>query len=279
MVPSSRQNDSAERSPLTPSSRAVRSITDFSCAFGPAARLGEESLGVADRALAAAKKGFAAWSQVSAYDRYKTMRKAADIIRGRADARLTGDGRAEPAGERVAARQFHDPHAALPLVLWEALAGRRLFLGESDYETVKKVQPEAKVQKAGAALLKDVYEDGGLRPMSDLDILVPRQLGAAAYELAREALGYVPSVTKDVQEKMSDEDRQLAALIRPGHSVVLELHTNIVESHSPLRSDIQPFWDRAVPRAFGGAAASVLALEHHLAFLCNNIQKDRRFYI
>ena len=38
-----------------------------------------------DRALVAAKKGFAAWSQVSAYDRYKTMRKAADIIRGRAD--------------------------------------------------------------------------------------------------------------------------------------------------------------------------------------------------
>jgi serine/threonine-protein kinase len=29
---------------------------------------------------------------------------------------------------------------AVGIVLWEALAGRRLFLGESDYETVKKVQ-------------------------------------------------------------------------------------------------------------------------------------------
>ncbi len=38
-----------------------------------------------DRALAAADKGFQTWKRVSAYDRYKTLRKAADIIRSRAD--------------------------------------------------------------------------------------------------------------------------------------------------------------------------------------------------
>jgi succinate-semialdehyde dehydrogenase / glutarate-semialdehyde dehydrogenase len=38
-----------------------------------------------DRALAAAAKGFAAWRKVSAFERYKLMRKAADILRGRAD--------------------------------------------------------------------------------------------------------------------------------------------------------------------------------------------------
>ena len=38
-----------------------------------------------DRALAAAEKGFRAWKKVSAYDRYKTLRKAADLIRARAD--------------------------------------------------------------------------------------------------------------------------------------------------------------------------------------------------
>jgi succinate-semialdehyde dehydrogenase / glutarate-semialdehyde dehydrogenase len=38
-----------------------------------------------DRALAAAAKGFATWRKVSAFDRYKLMRKAADILRGRAD--------------------------------------------------------------------------------------------------------------------------------------------------------------------------------------------------
>lgn len=39
-----------------------------------------------DRALAAADKGFRVWRKTSAYDRYKLMRKAADILRGRADA-------------------------------------------------------------------------------------------------------------------------------------------------------------------------------------------------
>lgn len=38
-----------------------------------------------DRALAAADKGFREWKKVSPYDRYKVLRKAADIIRSRAD--------------------------------------------------------------------------------------------------------------------------------------------------------------------------------------------------
>src|SRR3546814_12945553 len=38
-----------------------------------------------DRALAAAEKGYEAWKKVSAFDRYKLMRKAAEILRGRAD--------------------------------------------------------------------------------------------------------------------------------------------------------------------------------------------------
>ncbi len=38
-----------------------------------------------DKALAAADQGFKTWRKISAYDRYKTMRKAADLIRSRAD--------------------------------------------------------------------------------------------------------------------------------------------------------------------------------------------------
>jgi succinate-semialdehyde dehydrogenase/glutarate-semialdehyde dehydrogenase len=38
-----------------------------------------------DRALAAAEKGFRAWRKVGAFDRYKVMRKAADLMRARAD--------------------------------------------------------------------------------------------------------------------------------------------------------------------------------------------------
>jgi succinate-semialdehyde dehydrogenase/glutarate-semialdehyde dehydrogenase len=39
-----------------------------------------------DRALDAADKGFKAWRKVSAFDRSKVMRKAANLLRERADA-------------------------------------------------------------------------------------------------------------------------------------------------------------------------------------------------
>ncbi|MSQ54424.1 MAG: NAD-dependent succinate-semialdehyde dehydrogenase [Betaproteobacteria bacterium] len=39
-----------------------------------------------DRALEAAAKGFQAWRKVGAFDRYKVMRKAAELLRARADA-------------------------------------------------------------------------------------------------------------------------------------------------------------------------------------------------
>ena len=42
-----------------------------------------------DEALAAAEKGFKVWRAMSAYDRSKVMRKAADLIRERADAIAT----------------------------------------------------------------------------------------------------------------------------------------------------------------------------------------------
>ena len=50
--------------------------------IGTVARAGTADL---DRALAAAEAGFAVWSRVGAFDRYRTMRKAADLLRARAD--------------------------------------------------------------------------------------------------------------------------------------------------------------------------------------------------
>ena len=51
--------------------------------IGSVAHAGRDDL---DEALDAAAKGFAAWKKVSAFERSKLMRKAADILRSRADA-------------------------------------------------------------------------------------------------------------------------------------------------------------------------------------------------
>src|SRR5579875_288080 len=77
-----------------------------------------------DRALAAAQKGFEAWRNVSAYERSKIMRRAADLMRERADsiARMMtmeqGKPLAEAKGETLAAADVID---------WFAEEGRRAY--------------------------------------------------------------------------------------------------------------------------------------------------------
>ena len=77
-----------------------------------------------DRALAAAAKGFAQWRKVSVHDRYKLMRKAADLLRSRADeiARLMtleqGKPVVEAKGETLAGADVID---------WFAEEGRRAY--------------------------------------------------------------------------------------------------------------------------------------------------------
>jgi succinate-semialdehyde dehydrogenase/glutarate-semialdehyde dehydrogenase len=51
----------------------------------PLAKLGHASKADLDRALKAAQKGFNAWRKVSAFDRAKILRKAADLLRARID--------------------------------------------------------------------------------------------------------------------------------------------------------------------------------------------------
>jgi succinate-semialdehyde dehydrogenase/glutarate-semialdehyde dehydrogenase len=77
-----------------------------------------------DRALAAADKGFKQWKKVSAYDRYKIMRKAGELIRQRLDGIATimsmeqGKPVIEAKGETALAADIID---------WMAEEGRRTY--------------------------------------------------------------------------------------------------------------------------------------------------------
>lgn len=77
-----------------------------------------------DRALAAADKGFKAWRKVSAFERYKLMRKAADIQRARAEetARVLTLEQGKTLGESKM-----EALAAGDLIDWFAEEGRRAY--------------------------------------------------------------------------------------------------------------------------------------------------------
>ena len=90
----------------------------------PLAHLPHASAADIDRALDAAKKGFAIWRAVSAYDRAKIMRKAADLMRERYDAisktlvQEEGKAYAEARAEVI---------TSADIIEWYAEEGRRAY--------------------------------------------------------------------------------------------------------------------------------------------------------
>ncbi|EPN47097.1 succinate-semialdehyde dehydrogenase, partial [Pseudomonas syringae pv. actinidiae ICMP 18807] len=77
-----------------------------------------------DEALAAAERGFATWRATSAYDRYKLMQKAANLVRERADsiARIMTQEQGKPLAE---ARM--ETLSAADVIDWLAEEGRRSY--------------------------------------------------------------------------------------------------------------------------------------------------------
>ena len=106
--------------------------------IGQVAHAGREDL---DEALAAAEKGFQTWKKVSAFDRAKLMRKAADIFRSRADeiARLLTMEQGKPLPEAKI-----EVLAGADIIDWFAEEARRAYgrvipaRGEGIYQLVVK---------------------------------------------------------------------------------------------------------------------------------------------
>ncbi|MDW5441908.1 NAD-dependent succinate-semialdehyde dehydrogenase [Polaromonas sp. SM01] len=88
------------------------------------ARLAHADRSDLDRALAAADAGFRTWRQVSAFDRYKILRKAADLMRSRADdiGHLMTLEQGKPLVEAKA-----EAASAGDLIDWFAEEGRRTY--------------------------------------------------------------------------------------------------------------------------------------------------------
>ncbi len=77
-----------------------------------------------DRALEAADKGFRAWRKISAFDRSKIMRKAANLLRERADAIAP---LADPRAGQAARRGRSETLAGADVIDWFAEEARRAY--------------------------------------------------------------------------------------------------------------------------------------------------------
>lgn len=87
-------------------------------------RVAHAAISDLDAALAAAERGFQTWRATSAFERYKIMRKAAELLRERADgiARLMTQEQGKPLGEARG-----ETLAAADTIDWLAEEGRRTY--------------------------------------------------------------------------------------------------------------------------------------------------------
>ena len=106
----------------------------------------------------------------------------------------------------------------------------------------------------GAALVELVYDDSAVRPMHDLDILVPKPDLQRAYDTVC-GLGYLPA---DADARVHHRGPHHAPpLISPTQLLAVELHHHVVSDRSPLNFDIATVWDRARPVAMDGATCLI----------------------
>lgn len=128
----------------------------------------------------------------------------------------------------------------------------------------------------GAAIAGTVYGDIGLRPMADLDLLVPEERVHAAQAIVT-ALGYRPVGSQAEQDDTEKHHRHLPGLMGVRKPILFEIHRHVVRLDSSLHFDISGFWSRAQGQSATGTQALVLAPEDLLVHLCLNFFLDRRY--
>ncbi len=135
-------------------------------------------------------------------------------------------------------------------------AARNLYLGEQLTLVLQALDAEgiSAMPLKGAALVQTVYPEPALRPMRDLDILVPPSMAARA-QRAVTALGFravAPVAGREGGEPwMAAHHHHLPALVSPEKLFAVELHHHVVGPSDASHFDISGFWDRARPGADG----------------------------
>jgi hypothetical protein len=105
----------------------------------------------------------------------------------------------------------------------------------------------------GAVLAQSLYRDLGLRPFSDIDLLLRRENIAAA-ETILKTFGYAPEFTIPTQHRERWLAHQCEVTCRRGETSRLELHWDISHPHFALDTGVENFWSRLASVKIGDAS-------------------------
>lgn len=125
----------------------------------------------------------------------------------------------------------------------------------------------------GAHLAKFVYPHPGLRPMGDLDLLIPPDRLSQAHQ-ALISMGYTVKRNFSIQQ-----ERKTHHHLPPYHlgNEVVELHWTIASPLSSLKIDLEGLWRRARPAPGRHTSAWLLSPEDLLLHLSLHLLQDEFF--
>ena len=121
----------------------------------------------------------------------------------------------------------------------------------------------------GAALVRTLYEDPGLRPVGDLDILVDERDLPRAVSLL-ESMNFW-RFGRPLRTEWPTCEFHLVYVSK--RSIPVELHWRLFEDYQPYLFDLPAVWARAVPVADLAAGAFTMSPEHELAYLCLHLER------
>lgn len=150
-----------------------------------------------------------------------------------------------------------------------------LMRGKKLYQNLAAVQVEFEKESIPVILLKggalglNTYADFGLRPISDLDILVKRKdlhrcrqiMEDLGFELVHGVYGVIPD---ERNEELGCEWMYVR------DSSIIELHWNLTTQLSPFSIDPRVFWQNASPVEFEGIQALAMGTEDQIIHVCTH---------
>ena len=122
----------------------------------------------------------------------------------------------------------------------------------------------------GMHLAELVYGDISLRPMSDIDLLVPRGQVAAAVEALQE-LDYGTGADSAAAVEAALERTCALGFTHRANQVYVELHWKLSEPGDGFEAPMDEIWRSAVPASLGGAATLVMSPEFLLLHVCAHL--------
>jgi len=148
--------------------------------------------------------------------------------------------------------------------LWSAKRNVRLLHELGAVLSVLQQMGIPVIALKGAHLAEAIYGDMALRPMNDLDLLVPKDR-LAQVEGALLELGYGPRQRPSVEIQV--ENRSGLQALAKQHVATIDVHWTIVKPGGPLAIELDGLWQRARPATIAGVPACVLADEDLLLHL------------